>query len=117
MVVPVYGINDVIGSFLSALDDLDTDIKFEDDDDIRDAWEKLLPRLIIKYCLSLFSANEMSMKCNRQFAMDFLDRYGYPVTPRKWAIAFCDQLGYGDHTGRLLEKDIDYPFLMGLPNS
>lgn len=113
----MYGITDLIGGFLSALDDLDTDLKFEDDDDIRDSWEKLLPRLIIKLCLSFFASDERGMKCNRQFAKDFLERYDYPNTPRKWAIAFCDQLGYGDRTGRLLEKDLDYPFLMGLPKS
>lgn len=109
-----YWVDDVVGSFLSALDDLDTDIKFEDDQDISEAWEKLLPRLIVKYCLSLFSTDEKGMKCNRQFAKDFLVRYGYPNTPRKWAISFCDQLGYGNCTGRLLEKDIDYPFLLGV---
>lgn len=114
MVQPVYGLDDVIGAFLSALDDLDSDIKFNDEDGVRDAWEALLPRLIVKLCLAFFSTDELGMKCNRQFAKDFVERYNYPITPRKWAIAFCDQLGYGNRTGRLLEKDLDYPFLIGL---
>lgn len=117
MIQSVYSLADAIGGFLSALDDLDTDIKFEDDDDLRDAWEELLPRLIIKLCLSFFASDEKGMKCNRQYAKDFLERYDFPITPRKWAIAFCDQLGYGNRTGRLLEKDMDYPFLMGVPIS